>query len=104
MKKLLVLLVLALASCSSSPNACVISEDFISDDLKNPATAEFSSLDCSTEINTDGSYTVLRKVSAQNAFGVKKEFIYKLVLSHNGLEWTDKSNWTLISMKSEEYR
>jgi hypothetical protein len=100
----LFLLFVIFISCSSSPNGCIMSEDFISEDLQNPATAEFSSFDCSCDENPDGTYTVLRKVAAENAFGVKKEFIYKLVLSYNGEEWTDKSNWTLISMDSEEYR
>jgi hypothetical protein len=105
MKNIALLLLFTLfISCASEPNACVISEDFIKMDLNNPATANFSSYDCSTENNSDGSYTVLRKVSAENSFGVEKEFIYKVQLRFNGGEWTSTSNWDLISIQSEEYR
>ena len=107
MKKIILIFSIVLfLSCgdSNKPNACVISEDFIKQDLNNPLTAEFSSFDCSAEENVDGTYTVLRKVSAANSFGVSKEYIYKVRLSFNGAEWTDKSNWTLIDMKSEEYK
>jgi hypothetical protein len=105
MKKIIfALLMLLMVSCDDQPNACIASEDFIKQDLQNPATAEFSILDCTSEINSDGSYTVLRKVTAQNSFGVKKEYVYKLMLKHNGGDWTEKSNWTLLDMLSEEYR
>lgn len=88
----------------SSGNPCVISEDFIKQDLRHPDTADFSMFDCSTEKNSDGSFTILRKVSAENAFGVKSSFIYKVKLGFKGGEWTDTSNWDLINIRSEEYR
>ena len=87
-----------------SNNACIIAKDFIKKDLYNPSTADFSVLDCSAEQNTDGSYTVMRKVSAQNSLGVEREFIYKLRIGFKGGEWTEISNWTLIKIQSEEYR
>lgn len=85
-------------------NPCIISKDFIKQDLNNPATADFSMFDCSTDKNSDGTYTVLRKVSAQNSFGVEKEFIYKLKLGFKGGNWVDISNWDLIKIQSEEYK
>lgn len=87
-----------------SANPCIISEDFIKSDLKNPSTADFSYFDCSTEHNSDGSYTILRKVSSENSFGVEKEFIYKVKLGFKGGNWVDMNNWDLISIQSEEYR
>ena len=105
MKKIIIaMLFMLMFSCDDKPNLCIVSEDFIKQDLQNPLTAEFSSLDCTSEINADGSYTVLRKVIAQNSAGVKKEYVYKLMLKQNGGEWTEKANWTLLDMKSEEYR
>lgn len=87
-----------------SANPCVISEDFIKQDLYNPSTADFSMFDCTTEKNADGTYTILRKVSAENSLGVEKEFIYKLRLGFSGGNWVDMSNWTLIKIQSEEYK
>ncbi|WP_395058221.1 hypothetical protein [Flavobacterium sp.] len=85
-------------------NPCVMSEDFIKKDLYNPTTADFSMFDCSTERNSDGTYTILRKISAKNSLGVEKEYIYKLKLGFKGGNWVDISNWDLINMRSEEYR
>ncbi|WP_278035914.1 hypothetical protein [Flavobacterium nitratireducens] len=106
MKKILFLfLLINLISCGNpEPNPCLISEDFIKTDLNYPDEAEFSSFDCSTETNSDGSYTVLRKISAKNAFGVQSSYVYKVKLSFNGGDALDSNNWNLISMQSEEYK
>lgn len=84
--------------------ACSMAKDFIKLDLQNPATADFDLLDCTSEQNYDLSYTVMRKVSAKNALGVEKEYIYKIVIGFNGGEKYDRSSWKLVSMRSEEYR
>lgn len=85
-------------------NPCIISEDFIKQDLRHPTTADFSMFDCSTDKNTDGTYTILRKVAAKNSLGVESSFIYKVTLGFKGGNWVDMSNWTLIKMQSEEYK
>lgn len=87
-----------------SANPCIISEDFIKQDLHNPSTADFSMFDCSADKNADGTYSILRKVSAKNSLGVEKEFVYKLKLGFKGGNWVDMSNWTLINIQSQEYR
>lgn len=83
---------------------CIISKDFIKKDLHNPSTAEFSMLDCNKEKSADGSYIILRKVSAKNSFGVKKDFVYKVRLGFLGGNSSDIKNWKLISIASEEYK
>lgn len=85
-------------------NVCVISKDFIKQDLQNPSTADFSIFDCSTEKNSDGTYTVLRKIAAKNSLGTEKEYVYKLKLGFKGGNWTDKKNWVLIKMQSQQYK
>lgn len=85
-------------------NPCVMSEDFIKRDLRYPNTANFSIFNCSSEQNSDGSYTVLRKVSAKNAFGAESEFIYKVRIGFTGGNEVDINNWKLIGIISEEYR
>jgi hypothetical protein len=106
MNKVFVLIIFFLSiSCSSpGPNPCLISEDFIKKELAYPDEADFSSFDCSTESNPDGSYTILRKVSAKNAFGIQSSYIYKVSLSFNGGNPVDVNDWTLISMQSQEYK
>lgn len=105
MKKIILLLsILLFLSCGSSePNPCLMSEDFIKKELAYPDEADFSSFDCSTESNPDGSYTILRKVSAKNAFGVQSSYIYKVTLSYNGGNTVDMGNWTLINIQSQQY-
>jgi len=88
----------------SSDNVCLNSEDFIKEDLNYPRTADFSIFDCSVENNNDGSYTVLRKVRAKNAFGVESEFIYKVSLGFIGGNDIDIKNWKLINMRSQELK
>jgi hypothetical protein len=87
-----------------SANPCIISKDFIKQDLRNPSSADFSIFDCSTDKNSDGTYTILRKVAAKNSLGVESTYIYKLTLGFKGGNWVDMSNWTLIKMQSEEYK
>ena len=86
-----------------SANPCIVSEDFIKQDLYSPSTADFSMFDCSAEKNADGTYTILRKVSAKNSLGVEKEFIYKVKIGFKGGNWVDMSNWTLINIQSQQY-
>lgn len=85
-------------------NVCIMSKDFIKKDLYNPSTVSFSSFDCTVEKQSDGSYTVLRKVGAKNALGVKKEYIYKLRIAFLGGNDVDIKNWKLIGIISEEYK
>lgn len=82
--------------------SCVIAEDFIKRDLRYPAEAEFSILECVRESQNDGSIMVMRKFTAKNGFGVKSEYIYKLYLNFKGGEEYNKNNWELISMEGEE--
>ncbi|WP_329805396.1 hypothetical protein [Flavobacterium facile] len=88
----------------SDLNPCMISEDYIKSDLSNPATADFSIFDCVKEFDGINTYTVLKKVSVKNSFGVEKELIYKLSLKYKGGNELDTSSWELVSMRSEEYK
>ena len=105
MKKLLLIAGLAmLSACSDKPNACVMSESFIKQELNFPKEASFPMLDCNTTDNGGGNYTVLRKISAKNAFGMETEYIYKLELYYKGGVEVDQNNWELKSIRSEEVK
>lgn len=95
---------LDISSYLESSHVCTMSESFIKMNLINPKTADFSLFDCNKEQNSNGSYTILRKVTAQNSFGVEKEFVYKVTIGYLGGDELEKSNWKLISIQSEEYR
>lgn len=84
-------------------NPCVISEDFIKEDLYVPSSADFSIFDCNTEI-IDNKYVILRKVVAENALGQESEYVYKVTLGFKGGNWVDINNWDLIKIQSEEYK
>ena len=88
----------------SSINPCVIAIDFIKQDLHNPSTLDYSLYDCNKEQQTDGSYVILRKISAKNSLGIEKEYIYKVRIGYMGGGDIDLNNWKLISIQSEEYR
>lgn len=95
----------SLSSCgNSSPNPCLMSEDFIKSNLNYPADADFNFLDCHSTDNGNNEFTVLRKITAKNAFGVSKDYIYKVRLKFNGGVTVDENNWELIDMRSETYR
>ncbi len=89
-------------SSKSSPDACLMSEDFIKRDLTYPEESELPFLDCHATDNGNGNFTVLRKITAKNAFGVKSNYIYKLELHFNGGIEVDKNNWELVSILSEK--
>ncbi len=89
---------------SADIDPCIISKDFIERNLRYPSSADFSMFDCSKEQNADGSYTVLRKVGAKNAFGVESEFIFKVRFGFKGGNDVDINDWELINIQSEEVK
>lgn len=82
-------------------NPCQISIDFIKKDLYNPSSIDYSLFDCNQEWN-GYHFIILRKISAKNSFGQKKEFVYKVKLKYLGGHQYDMSSWELISIQSEE--
>lgn len=89
---------------TSDLNPCFVSEDFIRRELNYPEEAEFPMLDCNITEESGNTFTILRKIKASNAFGVKKAYIYKVKLEYNGGESSDSNNWSLINIRSEEYK
>lgn len=104
-KLLLIILGITMLSCGGNePNACMASEQFILKELNYPKGADLPFLECHvTEKNSD-KYTVLRKISAVNAFGVETEYIYKVRMQFLGGDQLDDNNWQLLSIIHEEVR
>lgn len=91
-------------SYDSDANPCLMSEDFIKQELNYPKEASFPFLDCHSTDNGGGKYTVLRKISTKNAYGMEKDYIYKVELRYKGGISVDIDNWELISIRHEEVR
>lgn len=110
MKKLLLLLgvVLLLGGCDASvgmrSKASVMSEDFVLQRLRYPATADFESLGVIWEPeNEEGTKGVLiKKFTAKNAFGVPIQYIFKIKIEFLGGEWELIENWTYDYLIIEE--
>lgn len=91
-------------SDSDSKNPCLISEHFIKQDLNYPDNSEIPFLECNITETNGNEYTILRKVEASNAFGVKKTYIYKVKMAYVDGEESDAENWVLLEMRNEEYK
>lgn len=105
------ILILIYRSCNSSSessskedmssSAYIISQDFVKQKLKSPSTADFPYLDYQSDCIADNTWKVLSYVDSENIFGANIRTYFKVTLKYNGGEWTEKNNWTLISIQLE---
>lgn len=104
MKRLFLLLnaFLFLSCTDSEPSACNVVFDLIKKDLNHPDEAKHHRLDCVSEKNSDGTYTVFSFVTAKNSFGVKQKILFKYRLEYNGINEYDLKNWMVLEKKSEK--
>jgi hypothetical protein len=66
-------------------DAYLVCQDFVSEDLKSPATAEFASMSDSIIKNTSGdSWSVTSYVDAQNSFGAMLRMYFVCDLTYRG--------------------
>lgn len=82
----------------------IIAQDFVKKQFKYPKETSFETLTVKHEHLKPYTCTVLGKVTAKNAFGVKTEYIYKIWLQYLGGEWTDTKNWIQVKIILEEYK
>lgn len=73
--------------------AKVMCENFIKDQLKAPATADFSSIFSTTITGSGNDYTVAGTVDAENSFGAKLHSNYTCEVHDNGGD-----RWSLVSL------
>jgi hypothetical protein len=81
--------------------AFIVSQDFVTENLKSPLTADFPFLDYGfTRI---GSNQILIKsyVDAQNSFGATIRNHYFIKMKYKGGEWEDSNNWEVIDLRFE---
>lgn len=109
MKKIILFLFVAFSLATYSQNdvykdetKCYIAaQDFVKAKFKYSKEVKFVG-NFFHETNGYGNAIVLGKVIAKNAFGVRSEYVYKIWLNHNGLDWTDKKNWTMTKLIIED--
>ncbi|OMP76145.1 MULTISPECIES: hypothetical protein [unclassified Chitinophaga] len=82
--------------------AFTISKNFVRETLKAPGSADFPTLDFTSDYMGENTYMVKSYVDAQNSFGAKLRTHYVATLKFNGGDWADKSNWTLVDLKTSE--
>ena len=75
----------------------IASPDFVKEKLNYPKTAKFNK----SHVHEENGYQkaiVIAKLTAKNAFGVESEYVYKIWMTHNGGDWTEKENWKMTKM------
>lgn len=95
------LLVLGQDASTNKNRAYITAQEFVKQKLKFPKEADFNN-SVVHETQGSGKCTVLGKVTAKNAFGVRTEYAYKIWLVHNGKDWTEQSNWRYTKLILED--
>jgi len=81
--------------------AYVIAMSFVEQSLKSPKSADFPFLDYTYSKVENNTITIRSYVDAQNSLGAEIRNKYVIVLKLVGSEWTDISNWKILSLKFE---
>lgn len=107
MKKLTLLLLLALTACSSQPDphedrstmAYIICKDYVKESLKSPSSADMPFLCDNTvaDVKTQ-TYKIASYVDAVNSFNAKLRTTYTAVLHYKGGDDADPANWQVVSL------
>jgi hypothetical protein len=82
----------------SESEAWIIAKDYVESNLKAPSTADFSG-EYSFKKEGENTFTIVSAVDAENVFGAKLRKPWRVKLTYNGGEWTDKNNWTLLDIE-----
>jgi hypothetical protein len=82
--------------------ACIISEQFVEQQLLSPKSSDFGFCDDSKIIHLGNNrYQVTNYVDASNAFGALLRKTYLVILKYNKGEWDNTNNWTLERIEIE---
>ncbi len=90
---------------ANDKSKCIIaSESFIKKNFNYPEETEFERMGVTHEYLGNEECTLLGKVVAKNAFGVKTAYIYKIWLKYKGGDWSDDNSWEQKKIVLEEYK
>lgn len=85
-----------------SSKAFIISQDFVKNRLKSPASAIFSNYNYNYKIIDSTKIQIKSCVDSQNSFGAMLRTYYSVTVGYNGGRWMNENNWTLYDIKFEE--
>lgn len=73
----------------------VMAENYVEQVLKSPSTAEFPTLEFNYADLGNNTYQIISYVDSQNSFGAMIRSNWSVILTYNGGDWSNQSNWTL---------
>ncbi|MCD4760769.1 hypothetical protein K8R42_02615 [bacterium] len=82
--------------------AYIMSQSFIKPLLKSPSTADFSNYNYTANDLGDNKWLVASSVDSQNSFGAMLRTMYSVIITYNGDDWAEKSNWTLNELMIDD--
>lgn len=82
----------------SGLEAFIISQNFVTQALKSPSTAEFPSNEYKYNLVGDKTHVVTSYVDSQNGFGAQIRSSWTASMTFNGGDWSETSNWTLETL------
>ena len=80
---------------ASDTQAHIMAENYVEQVLKSPSTADFPSFDYNHFDLGNNKHKIVSYVDSQNGFGAMVRSDWSVILTYNGGEWTNMSNWTL---------
>ncbi|WP_454802251.1 hypothetical protein [Mucilaginibacter phyllosphaerae] len=80
--------------------AFAIAKVFITDELKQPATASFPNNTFESDIDTaNNRYNISSTVNAQDSSGKTVKNAWQVKLSYTGGDWASRKSWKLLNVK-----
>jgi hypothetical protein len=79
--------------------ALIQCQNFVTQQLRSPASADFPFSDFESNISTDNLYIIRSYVDAQNGFGATIRTRWRCKARYTGGEEADQRNWTLVDLQ-----
>ena len=80
--------------------AFAIAKVFITDELKQPATASFPNNNFESDIDTaNNRYNISSTVNEQDSSGKTVKNAWQVKLSYTGGDWASRKSWKLLNVK-----
>ena len=110
MKKLFFALVVffmlfAIGGCTNEPTlktAAIMAQDHVKQKMSYPEEVDFKDMDIRGSGDAKNGFIVYEKFIAPNAFGVKKEFIFKCNMKYLGGDIYELSSWECSNLIIED--
>lgn len=78
--------------------AFIISQNFVTQALKSPSTADFPSSEYNYHLVGEKTHVITSYVDSENSFGAMLRSKWTVSMTFNGGDWADQNNWTLETL------